>query len=148
MSAAESPLSQALARNRRFQEPLKAPILNLLLLGAYNPPQRFLLVAGRLGFKELPRLLVPLELPYARFIQADVLLLVRISLGPAVDACSERFSARLRHLACSLELFHQLDVDSAPRASLFPGRESDRVAIIVNRVAQAVDPPETQGFGD
>src|SRR5687768_8674737 len=121
------------------------PLPRLGLLGARDPvdgplpprrrPALEPLPRGRFGAQ--PRLMLGLELRL-------VALLVGVDRGAALVARLEGREAGGRHPPFRDQLAGAGDVDRAPDAAGAPRREADRVALVVDLPADAVDPAEAE----
>jgi hypothetical protein len=75
-------------------------------------------------------------------------LLVGVDRGPVVAAALEGGEAGRAHEPQLGQLAHATDVHRAPVAALLARREADRVAVVVDAPAHAVDPAEAQRLID
>src|SRR5262249_30671243 len=133
-------LPESSSAGRAFDEPLEPLEPRLFLLTADHPPGESLLVAGWLGFEERPR---PLVLPEDGPVGLDEVcraLLIGIDAGLVLEPGGERFPACGPHSLFLRERLDAADVDRAPDAAGPSGREPNDVALLVEALADSVDP--------
>src|SRR4051812_23875606 len=127
----------------------EAPLAGRLALGADHPVRGRPPVPGRLGVEELRRrgARAQLLLVLRRELRG-LALLVGVDRRAVVAAALERGEARGPHEALVDELPHALDVDRAPVRARLARREADRVRLVAQAAAHAVDPAEAQRLVD
>src|SRR5688500_6718402 len=127
-------------------EPVETPHPGRLLLGTHHPQAHRPLIPGRLGAKERARSRHGLELLLVPGGELGRPLLVGIATRPFLIAVLEDAPAGGPHPPCLLELRDAPDIDEAPVASGPARREADRVAVLVQALADAVDPADAEGL--
>src|SRR5262249_21744814 len=122
------------------------PLASLLALGAHHPMRRRPPVPGRLSLEVGPRLLVAAESARERGREFDRRLLERVDPGPVLVARFVGRQARPRHAAGFDQPLDVADVHPAPDALRLPRAEANREAVVVQAMADTVDPPEAERF--
>src|SRR5205085_12597845 len=123
-----------------LDERLQPPTPGLRPLGPGHPVRRVAPVPGCLRLEERPRAPVRPELPLVRRIELRRLaLLVGVDSRPIIGAALERRQAGGAHQALLDQLARPPDVDGAPGTARLARREPNRVAVLAQAPAQAVD---------
>lgn len=128
---------------------LKPQSTCLGLLGAGDPVQYDLLVAGRADFKVPPGRLVLLELldlGGAELTRAR--LLVGIHDGLLLSSAGEGLFSSFGHSPKASQALDLGDVDRTPNGAGLAWREANLVRVIVNALTHSVDPAKAERFVD
>src|SRR6185312_16987493 len=106
-------------------------------------------IPWRLFVEEAPRRGVRPEATFRVCVERRAMpSFVRVDARPLLVARRERGAPGRMRQAEFHQLVHALDVDGAPRAARRARREAYRVALGIERSADAVDPAETQCLVD
>ena len=137
------PLPRVRSRNQ-FPEPARA---RFLFLAGDHPPDRVLPITRRLTLKKLPRIRARAKLFLIRLAQDRRFpVLVRIDSRFLFPPRGESLQPRGTHSAQLRQLPHSPEVHGAPGAGRFARRETDLVALLIDRLTQTIDPPEAERF--
>ncbi len=118
-----------------------------LPLGTHSPPDRSLAITFGLALKELPASTTGAEFLFIRLTQHGcVSILVCVDAGLRLSAALEGLQSRGTHSALARKLLHPTDVHCAPSARRLSRRETDPVAVRINRLAQTIDPAHAESF--
>src|SRR2546423_7342609 len=119
---------------------LQAPQACLLFLGAHDPVNDDLPIASRLCLEERGRCAIRAKLLRQRRIERHLLPLVAVNAAAFGVARFEGPQTGRPHPPERDQLIDAPDVDRAPDAATFPGREADRPALLVEATANPIDP--------
>src|SRR5207253_4462416 len=120
----------------------------LLFLRADDVPDGDAPVTGRLGLEVLPGLPVRAKAFLVLGRELPRRVLERILLRARLVAIPEGGQTRLLHQSELDQLLRPADVDVAPDAARPPRRKADRVALVIDPLADAVDPAEAERLVD
>ena len=98
--------------------------------------------------KESPRSFVLLEQPVVRFFQLYTSLFVRVNAGSILPPGFIGFQAGRLHLSLLDQRLSAANIDAAPDAAAFARCETNCVADVVDTLADAIYPTETEGLID
>lgn len=141
-------LRHTLSVFRSFNQSGQTLESGFFLLRTDNEPVHHLAIPWRLGREEFPRCFVLFESAQIRFDQFGTSLFVGINAGTIFFAEFVGFQPGGLHPFIFDQSFDVAVVHRTPDAAWFSGCETDLVALFVNRLANAVNPSETERFID
>src|SRR6266853_18402 len=125
---------------RFFNQLIETLESRLFSLHADDPPVHDFSVTRRLGLEKLPRCLISFELSQIRLDQFRTSLFVRIDAGSIFfTSFISSYPGRLHSNLCEQSLYIT-DVHRAPNASGLARSKTNLVALIIDVLANAVDP--------